>query len=101
MKASVRLLGCAAFLAIAGCTLVPSTEWNSLQAQNRALSEQNQVQLAEIEDMRLHNRTVEDNLLRDEKQLATAEARLRADQQSGGEERIGTRTEESGATEKR
>jgi hypothetical protein len=91
MRRSVRLLACAALLAVSGCELVPATQWNSLQAQNRALAEQNQVQLAEIENLRQHNRIVEDNLLRDQKQLATTEARLRADQQRGGEERIGMR----------
>jgi hypothetical protein len=73
--------------------VVPAAQWNSLQAQNRALAEQNQVQLAEIENLRLHDRTVEDNLLRDEKQLAAAEARLRADQQRGPDERIGMRSD--------
>ena len=89
MKASMRLLSCAAVLTVSGCAVVPATQWNSLQAQNRALAEQNQVQLAEIENLRAHNRTVEDNLLRDEKQLATAEARLRADGQHDAEERVG------------
>jgi hypothetical protein len=93
MKASVRLLSCAAVLTVSGCAVVPATQWNSLQAQNRALAEQNQVQLAEIESLRAHNRTVEDNLLRDEKQLAVAEARLRADREHGEEERIGMRDE--------
>jgi hypothetical protein len=101
MKASVRLFSCAAVLAVSGCAWVPATQWNSLQAQNRALAEQNQVQLAEIENLRLHNQTVEDNLLRDEKQLAVAEARLRADQQRGADERVGMKNEEAPATQTR
>ena len=80
MKPSVRLVACSAVLALSGCTVVPAEQWNSLQAQNPALAEQNQVQLAEIENLRAHDQKVEDELLRDEKQLAAAEARLRADQ---------------------
>ena len=55
-----------------GCTLVPVTEWNATQAENRALSEQNRAQLAEIDDLQAHCRTVEDRLLGDEKKLACA-----------------------------
>jgi len=93
VNASIRLLCCAGVLAVSGCAVVPAEQWNSLQAQNRALAEQNGIQLAEIENLRLHNQTVEDNLLRDEKQLASAEARIRADQQQGAEERMGMRDE--------
>ena len=60
-----------------GCTLVPVTEWNATQAQNRALSEQNRAQLAEIDNLQAHCRTVEDRLLGDEKQLAALQERAR------------------------
>ncbi len=62
-----------------GCTLVPATEWNTVQAQNRALAEQNRAQLAEIDSLQAHCRTVEDQQLRDEKQLAALEERDGAD----------------------
>lgn len=63
-----------------GCTLLPVTEWNATQAQNRALSEQNRAQLAEIDNLQAHCRTVEDRFLRGEKQLAVLQERARVDQ---------------------
>jgi len=62
-----------------GCTVLPVTEWNATQAQNRALAEQNRAQLAEIDNLQAHCRTVEDRLLRDEKQLAALQERAVAD----------------------
>ena len=63
-----------------GCTLVPVTEWNATQAQSRAMSEQNRAQLAEIDNLQVHCRTVEDRLLRGEKQLAMLQERTRVAQ---------------------
>jgi hypothetical protein len=65
----------AAIAVLPGCTMVPVTEWNAMQAQNRALAEQNRAQLAEIDSLQAHCRTVEDRQLRSEKQLAALEER--------------------------
>ncbi|MEN6458420.1 MAG: hypothetical protein ABFC63_05775 [Thermoguttaceae bacterium] len=62
-----------------GCTMVPVTEWNTLQAQNRALAEQNRAQLAQLDNLRDHCRTVEDRMLADEKQLAALQERAGRD----------------------
>lgn len=59
--------------------MVPVTEWNTLQAQNRALAEQNRAQLAQLDNLRDHCRTVEDRMLADEKQLAALQERAGRD----------------------
>jgi hypothetical protein len=56
--------------ALPGCMCVPATEWNAVQSQNRALTEQNRIQSAEIEDLRAHNRNLADKVVAGEKQLA-------------------------------
>ena len=48
---------------------------NALQSQNRTLSEQTRAQLAEIENLKIHSRKVEDRLIRAEEDLARAETR--------------------------
>jgi outer membrane protein OmpA-like peptidoglycan-associated protein len=55
-----------------GC-LAPVTQLNESQAQNRALNSQSQAQLAEIENLRTHSRSLERQLARAESQLAVLE----------------------------
>jgi chemotaxis protein MotB len=58
-------------LVAAGCQ--SNTQLASLQSQNRVLAEQNRAQLAEIQNLKIHNRHVEDQLIRAEQQLAELE----------------------------
>jgi chemotaxis protein MotB len=58
-----------------GCC-VPKTQFCEIQAQNRALSEQNRAQLAEIENLKVHNDFAEDKLSRAEEDLARLEERI-------------------------
>jgi chemotaxis protein MotB len=51
-----------------GCS---SNELANLQAENKRLSERTQAQLAEIENLKVHSREVEDQLLTAEQQLAS------------------------------
>jgi hypothetical protein len=77
MNRSGSWLLSALLAASSGCTLVPVTEWNAVQAKNRAMGEQNRAQLAEIDPLQAHCRTVEDRLLSDERQLAALKERAR------------------------
>jgi chemotaxis protein MotB len=65
-------------LALGGC-LVPQGRLDALQVQNRGLAEQNRAQLAEIENLKVHNRNTEDQLKRTEEQLAILEERVGLD----------------------
>ena len=59
-----------------GCSSGVSTPWvarrklDASQAQNRSLNEQSKAQLAEIENLKIHARNVEDQLIRAEENLA-------------------------------
>ena len=82
MKAPFWLLLWAAFAtALPGCLLAPKTELNASQAQNRALGEQNRAQLAEIENLKAHSRTLEERLIRSEEQLALSQQRTQLEDQ--------------------
>jgi flagellar motor protein MotB len=74
-----RLAGCLLLLhgAVAGCQWVPRGQFEACQARARTLAEQNRVQLAEIENLKIHNRHVEDGLIRAEEDLARLDARHR------------------------
>ena len=52
-----------------GCQASPS-KVATLESQNRALAEQNRAQLAEIENLKIHARGVQDKLLAVEAELA-------------------------------
>lgn len=65
-------------LALGGC-VVPQGQFDALQVQNRGLAEQNRAQLAEIENLKIHNRNTEDQLKRTEEQLALVEERVGLD----------------------
>jgi chemotaxis protein MotB len=65
--------------ALCGCQMVPASQLNTVQAQNRALSEQNHAQLAELDNLKSHNRQVEDKLIQAEEQLALSDQKLGSD----------------------
>jgi chemotaxis protein MotB len=81
MKASFVLLIALAAFVLPGCLFVPKTELNASMAQNRALTEQSQAQLAEIDNLKAHSRTLEDRVIRSEKQLALLQERSGLDRQ--------------------
>ena len=57
MRGIFRLSLCLAAIAtLTGCLIAPRTELNAANAQNRALSDQNRAELAEIENLRNHSR---------------------------------------------
>lgn len=81
MKAVVWLLLCgSAVVVLPGCLVAPRTELNAALAQNRALSEQNRAQLAEIDNLKVHSRTLEDRVIRSEEQVALLQERASLDQ---------------------
>ncbi len=70
----------AAALAMPGCTLVPTTEFNACKAENRNLADQNRAQLVEIENLKTHGRDLEDRVIRNERQLAQLQDQAGLDQ---------------------
>ncbi len=70
---------CAAMTAAPGCLFVPKTHLSASQARNRALAEQGRAQLAEIENVKIHARNIEDQLIRTEEELALLEKELGLD----------------------
>ncbi|HEX3657087.1 MAG TPA: OmpA family protein [Pirellulales bacterium] len=56
-----------------GCQFVPRSQLSASENRGRALAEQSQAQLAEIANLRAHNRTVEDRLIKAEEELALLE----------------------------
>jgi chemotaxis protein MotB len=67
------LTGLLAALTASGC-LSSQGKVASLESQNRTLTEQTKAQLAEIENLKIHSRGVEDRLIRAEEDLARAES---------------------------
>lgn len=73
-------LGALVVLALGpGCTWVSSGQFSAAQTQNRILTEQSQAQLAEIENLKAHNRTVENQLIQAEEELAELDQRIGVD----------------------
>ncbi len=73
----VLLATCAAVaLSGAGCSS-SNTQTATLQSQNRILTEQNRAQLAEIQNLKIHNRQTEDKLIQAERELAQLDASRR------------------------
>jgi len=64
---------CAAVAAASGCMFVPANQYNLCQTRNRMLAEQNRAQLAEIENLKIHARNTENQLIRTEEELALLE----------------------------
>ena len=56
------LLG-ALLLAAPGCVLASRAELEGVQSRNRVLQEQHAAHLAEIENLKIHSRSVEDQLV--------------------------------------
>jgi chemotaxis protein MotB len=61
--------------ALPGCQWVSPGKFATEQSQNRMLAEQNQAQQQEIENLKAHNRTVENQLIQAEEELAELDAR--------------------------
>lgn len=72
---SWRILCLIPAMGLAGCGWVPQSKFSSLESQSRILSEQNKAQLAEIENLKVHARNVEDQLIRAEQDLARVESK--------------------------
>jgi len=71
---------CAALgLLLGGCQWTSPGQLSAVQNQNRLLTEQTQAQLQEIENLKAHNRTVENRLIQAEEELAEFDQRLGAD----------------------
>jgi chemotaxis protein MotB len=64
---------------LAGCQMPPSGQVTTLQTQNRVLTEQNNAQLTEIENLKAHDRQIENKLIDAEEQLALADQKLGTD----------------------
>jgi chemotaxis protein MotB len=80
---SLGWLLCGAWMAaiLPGCLLAPKSALNAANTQNRALTEQSRAQLAEIENLKVHGRTLEDRVIRNEELLARSQERAGLDQQ--------------------
>jgi chemotaxis protein MotB len=78
MRAFVWLYLVAA-VALPGCLFVPKTQLNAVEAENRALSDQNRAQLTEIDNLKVHSRSVEDRMIRSEEQVALLQERATLD----------------------
>ena len=75
-----RLSGAAALvLLVTGCQWMPNAQVAALQMQNRALAEQQQAQMKEVENLKAHNRAVENQLIQAEEELAEFDQRLGVD----------------------
>ena len=78
MSSACQILGVGVLCAAAashGCA--SSGKVAALESQNRTLTEQTRAQLAEIENLKLHSRNVEDRLIRAEEDLARSEMNRR------------------------
>ncbi len=64
----------ALFATLASCGCASSGKVAALESQNRTLAEQTKAQLAEIENLKIHARGVEDRLIRAEEDLARADS---------------------------
>jgi chemotaxis protein MotB len=79
MKTWARTRGgllAALLLAAPGCVLASREELEGVQSRNRVLQEQHQAHLAEIENLKVHTRSVEDQLAAAEQKLALADQQL-------------------------
>jgi chemotaxis protein MotB len=66
-------------LALSGCQWVSKGQLTAADSQNRILNEQSKAQLAEIENLKAHNRTVENQLIQAEEELADLDQRIGVD----------------------
>jgi cell division protein FtsB len=76
---------CQLFLALcflafsSGCLFTSKTRLNESQAQNRILSQQNAAQITEIENLKAHNRDMENKLIRAEESAALLKEQIDLD----------------------
>jgi len=66
-------------LALPGCALVTKAEFDSVESQNRVLREQSRAQVADIENLKVHSRNTEDQLMLAEQRVAALEEQLGLD----------------------
>src|ERR1700722_6424104 len=78
---ALGLLALALMVPAAGCAPVGRNQLTACEAQSRELSEQNKAQLAEIANLKAHNRTVENRLMKAEEELALLDERAGLDKQ--------------------
>jgi len=69
-RSSVGFVALAAAVGCGGCGSVSQGKYTAWQSQNRMLTEQSRAQLAEIENLKIHSRRVEDQLIHAEQELA-------------------------------
>ena len=74
------LFAAAAISSLSGCAFAPRGELVAVQSQNRLLSEQVSSQIGELENLRTHNRRLEDKLIQSEEQLASLDQQSQANQ---------------------
>jgi chemotaxis protein MotB len=75
------VLWASALAVLPGCLLAPRSQLNAANAQNRNLAEQSRAQLAEIDNLKTHSRTLENRVIRSEEQLAVLQERAGLDRQ--------------------
>ncbi|MHC4403249.1 MAG: OmpA/MotB family protein [Planctomycetota bacterium] len=76
----IAALALGALAVSSGCILVPKARLNELNARTVALSEQNRAQKTLIENLKVHSRNMEDQLMRTEEDLALLEEQTGLDQ---------------------
>ena len=82
MKAIRLLTVCcvsASLSVFSGCLCAPKSQLTACQSQHRVLTEQCRAQLAEIENLKIHSRNIEDKLIRAEEELALMEEQVGLD----------------------
>jgi chemotaxis protein MotB len=78
----IAALGCSALCLLAladGCAFAPRGELTAAQMQNHMLAEQARAQLVELENVKQHNRQIEDKLIESEEQLAALDQQSQSD----------------------
>ena len=68
-------------LLVPGCSWVPKSQLTACQSQQRTLAEQSRAQLAEIANLKVHARRIENQLIDSEQQLAIADEAYKNDRQ--------------------
>jgi chemotaxis protein MotB len=80
LASSLGICG-AVLVAASGCAFVPRSQLVSCEAQSRELAEQSKAQVAEIANLKAHNRTVENRLIKAEEELALVQERSGLDRE--------------------
>jgi chemotaxis protein MotB len=75
---AVALLLCGLF---SGCTVLSTADYQALKSQNQALADRNRAQAAQLENLQVHTRNTEDQLMRAEQDLALADEQRGLDRQ--------------------